>query len=407
MNKASNIASSCKIQLRPSRMPALLERPKMTRTMYEALKRHIMNERAKIKQVQEQDALIEQMRTERELRKKKEEEEALTLEQTRDQIAQLERKLEQLRSEKHQVFLQLKKVLNQEEETRRRAQLKEQSEMVSLQQQAFTQHGLTPSGHTVMLQATHMSSRPTLYKPMVPPIPFQTGMKRTRSPSPPSSSSYQAYHSDPKYPYNPGKAAPSHMYVPHTTAADFKMGSYAQAQSSQSSYATQVSHSYVQQAQPSVTSFQAGQSVAGKYAAAGGQSAFSSYQSHYASHQPGIASSKAVAEGFSGYALQRMPQPGYHTAPHSASLQHQLEQAQKSGFPEEKYKQPPMRGMSGAQQGVLMTQALQMQQQSKGSIVTGIPGQAANNYQPSSTTSGYQTQPGRASYGGQPHNRFY
>lgn len=89
-----------------------------------------------------------------------------------------------------------------------------------------------------------------------------------------------------------------------------EMGSYAQAQSSQSSYATQVSHSYVQQAQPSVTSFQAGQSVAGKYAAAGGQSAFSSYQSHYASHQPGIASSKAVAEGFSGYALQRMPQPG-------------------------------------------------------------------------------------------------
>ena len=42
------------------------------------------------------------------------------------QILQLEKRLEQLRSDKHQLFLQLKKVLNQEEETRRRAQLKEQ-----------------------------------------------------------------------------------------------------------------------------------------------------------------------------------------------------------------------------------------------------------------------------------------
>ena len=42
------------------------------------------------------------------------------------QISQLEKKLDQLRSDKHQLFLQLKKVLNQEEETRRRAQLKEQ-----------------------------------------------------------------------------------------------------------------------------------------------------------------------------------------------------------------------------------------------------------------------------------------
>ena len=68
-------------------MPALLERPKMTSTMYEGLKRHIMNERAKIKQEQEQDALIERMRKEREQRNKNEEEEALTLEETRDDIA--------------------------------------------------------------------------------------------------------------------------------------------------------------------------------------------------------------------------------------------------------------------------------------------------------------------------------
>ena len=71
-------------------------------------------------------------------------------------ISQLDKRLEQLRSDKHQLFLQLKKVLNQEEETRHRAQLKEQSEMLSLQQQQpFHQHGLGPSGHPVMMPASH------------------------------------------------------------------------------------------------------------------------------------------------------------------------------------------------------------------------------------------------------------
>ncbi|KAK7487184.1 hypothetical protein BaRGS_00021536 [Batillaria attramentaria] len=362
-------------------MPALIERPKMTRTMYEALKRHIMNERAKIKQEQEQD------------------------------LAQLERKLEQLRQEKHQLFLQLKKVLNQEEETRRRAQIKEQSEMLSLQQQAYSQHGLGPSGHPVMLQASHMSNRPMLYKPMIP-----AGMKRTRSPSPPPTSSYQAYHSDAKYAYSAAKPGPStHLYAQHPPAADLKMGSYPQTQGAQSVYSTQASHSYVQQQQqPAVTSFQASQSAGGKYSAST-QSAFSSYPGHYGGPAQAMATAgKPVAEGFPAtYALQRMPQPGYHGAPHGASLQHQLEQAQKSGFAEDKYKQPPpMRGMGSSQQGALMSQALQMQQQqqSKGSIVTGMPGQPATSYQPSSTTSAYQTQQGgggRPSYPNQPHGRYY
>ena len=42
------------------------------------------------------------------------------------QISQLEKKLEQLRVEKHELFSQLKKVLHQEDETRKRTQLKEQ-----------------------------------------------------------------------------------------------------------------------------------------------------------------------------------------------------------------------------------------------------------------------------------------
>ena len=41
------------------------------------------------------------------------------------QIAQLEKKLEQLKQEKHDYFSRLKKVLHQEDETKKRAQQKE------------------------------------------------------------------------------------------------------------------------------------------------------------------------------------------------------------------------------------------------------------------------------------------
>ncbi|KAL8589041.1 hypothetical protein ACOMHN_055054 [Nucella lapillus] len=369
-------------------MPALLDRPKMTRTMYDALKTHIMKAREKIIKEQEQDAMLERRRKEREQRRKKEQEEALTLEQTKEQISQLEKRLEHLRSNKHQLFLQLKKVLNQEDETRRRAQLKEQSEMLSLQvqQQAFSQHGLGPSGHPVMLQASHMSSRPTLYKPVQMP---QTSLKRTRSPSPPPSSSYQSsYHSDSKYAY-PGKPGPSsHLYAQHASASDFKLGSYPQSQSGQSVYASQSAHSFVpqQQQQPAVTAFQTGQAGSSKYSSS--QSAFSSYPGHFGAHQT------SKAEGFAPtYSMQRMPQPGFHAAQHNA-MQHQLEQAQKSGFPDDKYKQSSMRGLGGGQQSSLMSQAMMQQQQSKGSIVTGMPGQASSSYQPSVPTSTYQSQGG-------------
>ena len=83
-----------------------------------------------------------------------------------------------------------------------------------------------------------------------------------------------------------------------------EMGSYPQTQSSQPVYASNTAHSFVaQQQQPAVTAFQAGQTAPGKYT--GGQSAFSSYPSHYTAHQT------SKAEGFApSYGLQRMPQPG-------------------------------------------------------------------------------------------------
>lgn len=43
----------------------------------------------------------------------------MTLGETRDQISSLESELSQLKSEKHQLFLQLKKVLNEDDNRRR------------------------------------------------------------------------------------------------------------------------------------------------------------------------------------------------------------------------------------------------------------------------------------------------
>ena len=48
------------------------------------------------------------------------------------QIAQLEKKLEQLKQEKHDYFSRLKKVLHQEDETKKRAQQKEYGAMLSV-----------------------------------------------------------------------------------------------------------------------------------------------------------------------------------------------------------------------------------------------------------------------------------
>ena len=60
------------------------------------------------------------MKKEQELKKKKEEEDSLTLEQTKEQISQLERRFESLKQEKHELFSELKKVLHQEDESKKK-----------------------------------------------------------------------------------------------------------------------------------------------------------------------------------------------------------------------------------------------------------------------------------------------
>lgn len=55
----------------------------------------------------------------------------MTLGETREQISNLENELAQLKDEKHQLFLQLKKVLN-EDDNRRRQLIKETRYVLSL-----------------------------------------------------------------------------------------------------------------------------------------------------------------------------------------------------------------------------------------------------------------------------------
>uniref|UniRef100_UPI00398EDF19 G protein pathway suppressor 2 isoform X3 n=1 Tax=Pristiophorus japonicus TaxID=55135 RepID=UPI00398EDF19 len=107
-------------------MPALLERPKMSSAMARALHQHIMKERARKRQEEEEvDKMMEQkMKEEQERKRKKEMEERMSLDETKEQISKMELKLQNLQEEKHQLFLQLKKVLHEEE--KRRAKMKEQ-----------------------------------------------------------------------------------------------------------------------------------------------------------------------------------------------------------------------------------------------------------------------------------------
>lgn len=70
---------------------------------------------------QEADAEEERLRKERERQQKQD---VMTLGETREQISNLENELIELKDEKHQLFLQLKKVLN-EDEYRRRQLVKE------------------------------------------------------------------------------------------------------------------------------------------------------------------------------------------------------------------------------------------------------------------------------------------
>ncbi|XP_059052477.1 G protein pathway suppressor 2 [Achroia grisella] len=155
--------------------------------MWNALKRHIIRERQRKKEEYEAEVEEERLRKEKEARERQD---VMTLEETKEQIEQLEQKLKQLEKEKQQLFMQLKKVLN-EDEIRKRQQQKETNEMPmkmamgNLQIPMFSmppssgQGELAPQGRPPPL-TSHLLNKQTIVRGG----PMQTGVKRQRSPSP-------------------------------------------------------------------------------------------------------------------------------------------------------------------------------------------------------------------------------
>ena len=159
----------------------------MPRATWEALRTHIIKERRRKQEEEGKAEEYERLKKERESKKQME---ASSLDETKKQIAQLEEKLTALKDEKHQLFLTLKKVLN-EDETRRR---KENIDQNSL----YPPHGAPVfplTGHMAQnnsqLAAMYLQPhprQPAMYlKPhnLPPAMPPAQSIKRQRTPSPP------------------------------------------------------------------------------------------------------------------------------------------------------------------------------------------------------------------------------
>lgn len=90
--------------------------PALDPEMRDALRTHIIRKRQRLKQELEQDAIEKRLKREREL---KQLQDAMTLDQIKEQLSVLETKLETLKDEKHNLFIQLKQVLNEDSNRRK------------------------------------------------------------------------------------------------------------------------------------------------------------------------------------------------------------------------------------------------------------------------------------------------
>ncbi|GBP63179.1 G protein pathway suppressor 2 [Eumeta japonica] len=153
--------------------------------MWSALKKYIIKERQRKKEEYEAEIEEERLRKEREARERQD---VMTLEETKEQIEQLEQKLKQLEKEKQQLFMQLKKVLN-EDEIRKRQQAKESNEIQSMKipMGQLPMFAMTSSGQgdpgSSQGRPPPLTSHILNKQPMIRG-PLQAGVKRARSPSP-------------------------------------------------------------------------------------------------------------------------------------------------------------------------------------------------------------------------------
>ncbi|XP_038061282.1 G protein pathway suppressor 2-like [Patiria miniata] len=266
-------------------MPGLLDRPKLTQAMAAALRHHILKERERKRQEEEEaDKAIERKREEAERLRKKAEAESLSLEETKDQIKSMEEKLKSLQTDKHELFLQLKKVLN-EGDNRRRQQMKEKSDLMV----AMGHHQYHPAMHMpgphMIVQGAHMQGRPAMldkghvYRTAAQqPTQGVHGVKRNRSPSPPVVELY------PQHPVQQGPYAQGPYGQSQASHGSYRQGHqpYSTSQAN-SSYVNQSATGYPPGQQAVHAGYGAGsQSSASKYR---GESAFSSYPNHFVPQQ--------------------------------------------------------------------------------------------------------------------------
>ncbi|XP_066257119.1 G protein pathway suppressor 2 isoform X1 [Euwallacea similis] len=168
-------------------------KPDRNQQMQKVLKAYILRERARKKQEQEAEVEEERLRKEREAR---EQQDVMTLGETREQISQLEAKLQMFKEEKHQLFLQLKKVLNEDDNRRRQLQ-KDASEQQMVQFQQLQQSMMPHQTQALYIQQPPPGRPQTIAQPVPAPLPpaiYKTAVKRPRSPSPPAQVPISLYH---------------------------------------------------------------------------------------------------------------------------------------------------------------------------------------------------------------------
>lgn len=357
-------------------MPALIERPKMSLEMWAAMKSHIMKQREKKKQELEADAAIERIRREQEHKRKQD---AMTLEEIKDQLGQLEHKLTELKEEKHQLFLQLKKVLH-EDENRKRAQVKEANEMVAVS------HGYAPQVMNLgappplymHAPGPHLLNRaPALYKVGMPPqqtLMPPGALKRPRSSSP--TPQHGAFHQNFNFKTHIATFPPKQNIYPGGQSSAF----YVHPNSAQQISGGQVVN-------PS--------SVSVTVTASTPSSSYQNFQ---------FAPPESNTKHHPAYHVPHLSQQGFVN-----SLQQQLEQAnQKQNFPEEKYYvQQVKSGMSIRGVTPLTgTQSIIPIQQQTTKVTGGITSGYPVRTQPPSSGTHYQQTTSAGTQPSHPHNAF-
>ena len=145
------------------------------------------------------------MKKEREHKKKQQ---ALTLEETKAEIANTEAKLAQLKEEKHQLFHTLKKVIHDDDRRRNKEVSHTQKYLQTTMRPNPSLHYMKSPAHLLMTQ-TGGSSANSLTAHSLPPA-----QKRPRSPSPPRSSINSAYYRTPQ-----GSSASKYSSSPYATSA--------------------------------------------------------------------------------------------------------------------------------------------------------------------------------------------